>query len=87
MDSSLAAAIVTSIASAGSTTVVAVVAIMTQNKRIDRIEKKFDDLETTMKSGFEGVNTRIDLLTGSFHDVDKRLGILEDRSFNRGEAK
>jgi hypothetical protein len=83
MDSALIAAIVTSLATAGSTAGVAVVAILTQNRRIDRLEKKFDDLEAIVRGGFEGVNTKIELLTGAMHELDKRLGIVEDRMFGR----
>jgi hypothetical protein len=68
MDSSLLAAIVTSVTSAGSTAGVAITALYMQSKRLDRIESKLDKLDTSLE-----------MLTGSLHEVDKRLSVVEDR--------
>lgn len=68
MDSNLATAIVTSIATAGSSAGVAITALVLQNKRIDRVEGKLDKIETALE-----------MLTGALHELDKRLSILEDR--------
>jgi hypothetical protein len=41
---------------------------MLSNKRIDRVEAALDR-----------VNTSLEMLTGSMHELDKRLSIIEDR--------
>ena len=72
MDSNLLIAIVTSICTAGSTAGVAIVALMLSNKRIDRLEAAVDRLTVS-------VDSRLELLTGAMHDLDKRLSVIEDR--------
>jgi hypothetical protein len=68
MDSNLVVAIVTSVCTACSTAGVAITALMLSNKRIDRVEAALDR-----------VNTSLEMLTGSMHELDKRLSIIEDR--------
>jgi hypothetical protein len=68
MDSNVVVAVVTSVCTAGSTAGVAITALVLSNKRIDRVETAIDK-----------VNTTLEMLTGSLHDVDKRLSIIEDR--------
>jgi hypothetical protein len=72
MDSNLVVAIVTSVCTAGSTAGVAIVALMLSNKRMDRIEAALDRMTAS-------VDSRLEMLTGSMHDIDKRLSIIEDR--------
>jgi len=68
MDSNLVVAIVTSVCTACSTAGVAITALMLSNKCIDRVEAALDR-----------VNTSLEMLTGSMHELDKRLSIIEDR--------
>ena len=72
MDSNIVEAVVTSICTASSTAGVAITALVLSNKRIDRVESAIDGLTNS-------VNSRLDLLTGALHDLDKRLSIIEDR--------
>jgi hypothetical protein len=72
MDNNTLVAIVTSVCTAGSTAGVAITALVLSNKRIDRVEIAIDGLTNS-------VNSRLDLLTGALHDLDKRLSIIEDR--------
>jgi hypothetical protein len=72
MDSNIVVAVVTSICTAGSTAGVAITALVLSNKRIDRVEAAIDGLTNS-------VNSRLNLLTGALHDLDKRLSIIEDR--------
>jgi hypothetical protein len=72
VDSNVVVAIVTSVCTAGSTAGVAITALFLSNKRIDRVEAALDRLTTSMDS-------RLEMLTGSLHDIDKRLSIIEDR--------
>jgi len=68
MDNSTVVAIATSVCTASSTAGVAITALVLSNKRIDRVEAAIDK-----------VNTTLEMLTGSLHDIDKRLSIIEDR--------
>jgi len=68
MDNSTIVAIATSVCTASSTAGVAITALVLSNKRIDRVEAAIDK-----------VNTTLEMLTGSLHDIDKRLSIIEDR--------
>jgi len=68
MDSNIIVAVVTSVATAGSTAGVAITALVLSNKRADRIEAGLDKLSTSME-----------MLTGALHELDKRVGIIEDR--------
>jgi hypothetical protein len=79
MDSNLVVAIVTSVCTAGSTAGVAITALMLSNKRIYRLELALDKLTDKMEDRFSGLDARLDILTGSLHDIDKRLSIIEDR--------
>ena len=72
MDSNLLIAIVTSICTAGSTAGVAIVALMLSNKRIDRLEAAVDRLTVS-------VEARLDLLSGTISNFDKRLSVIQDR--------
>jgi hypothetical protein len=72
VDSNVVVAIVTSVCTAGSTAGVAITALFLSNKSIDRVEAALDRLTTSMDS-------RLEMLTGSLHDIDKRLSIIEDR--------
>jgi hypothetical protein len=72
MDSNLVVAVVTSVCTAASTAGVAITALVLSNKRIDRVEAVIDGLSNS-------VNSRLELLTGALHDLDKRLSIIEDR--------
>ena len=68
MDSSLLVAVVTSVCTAASTAGVAITALVLSNKRVDRVE-----------AAIGKVNATLEMLTGSLHDIDKRLSIIEDR--------
>ena len=68
MDNSTIVAIATSVCTASSTAGVAITALVLSNKRIDRVEAAIDK-----------VNSTLEMLTGSLHDIDKRLSIVEDR--------
>ena len=68
MDDSTIVAIATSVCTASSTAGVAITALVLSNKRIDRVEAAIDK-----------VNSTLEMLTGSLHDIDKRLSIVEDR--------
>ncbi len=68
MDNSTIVAIATSVCTASSTAGVAITALVLSNKRIDRVEAAIDK-----------VNTTLEVLTGSLHDIDKRLSIIGDR--------
>jgi hypothetical protein len=68
MDNCTIVAIATSVCTASSTAGVAITALVLSNKRIDRVEAAIDK-----------VNTTLEMLTGSLHDIDKRLWIIEDR--------
>jgi hypothetical protein len=68
MDNSSIMAIATSVCTASSTAGVAITALVLSNKRTDRVEAAIDK-----------VNTTLEMLTGSLHDIDKRLSIIEDR--------
>ena len=68
MDDSTIVAIATSVCTASSTAGVAITALVLSNKRIDRVEAAIDK-----------VNSTLEMLTGSLHDIDKRLSIIEDR--------
>jgi biopolymer transport protein ExbB/TolQ len=68
MDNSTIVAIATSVCTASSTAGVAIPALVLSNKRIDRVEAAVDKVKTTLE-----------MLTGSLHDIDKRLSIIEDR--------
>jgi hypothetical protein len=72
VDSNLIIAIVTSICTAGSTAGVAITALTLSNKRIDRVEVALDK-----------INTSLEMLTGSMHDIGRRLSIMEDRMSSR----
>ena len=72
MDNNTFVAIVTSVCTAGSTAGVAITALVLSNKRIDRVESAIDGLTNS-------VNSRLDLLTGALHDLDKRFSIIQDR--------
>lgn len=74
MDSNLVIAIVTSVSTAASTAGVAITALLLSNKRIDRLEANLDK-----------INTTLEMLTGSLHDLDKRLSIIEDRILRNGK--
>jgi len=79
MDSNLVVAIVSSVCTAGSTAGVAITALMLSNKRIDRVESALDKLTDKIDDRFSGIDARLDILTGSLHEIDKRLSIIEDR--------
>jgi len=68
MDSSPLVAVVTSVCTAASTAGVAITALVLSNKRVDRVE-----------AAIGKVNATLEMLTGSLHDIDKRLSIIEDR--------
>jgi len=61
-------AVVTSVCTAASTAGVAITALVLSNKRVDRVE-----------AAIGKVNATLEMLTGSLHDIDKRLSIIEDR--------
>ncbi len=61
-----------SLISAGAAVIVSVSALVVNAVWMG---KTFDQLLARLVS----VETKIDLLTGSLHHVDKRLGLLEDR--------
>ena len=79
MDGNLVVAIVTSVCTAGSTAGVAITALMLSNKRIDRVESALDKLTDKIDDRFSGIDARLDILSGSLHEIDKRLSIIEDR--------
>jgi hypothetical protein len=79
MDGNLVVAIVTSVCTAGSTAGVAITALMLSNKRIDRVESALDKLTDKIDDRFSGIDARLDILTGSLHEIDKRLSVIEDR--------
>jgi hypothetical protein len=64
VDSNIAVALVTG----GSTCLLGISALFLNGKRMD-----------DMKQELVSLRTAIDLLTGSLHEVDKRLSIIEDR--------
>jgi hypothetical protein len=76
VDSALLSTIVTSVTTAASTAGVAITALVLSNKRMDRIESKLDALEARFGAG-------LDALTGSLHELDKRLSLIEDRMEGR----
>jgi hypothetical protein len=79
VDSNLVVATVTSVCTAGSTAGVAITALLLSNKRIDRVEAALDRLSTMINARFESLDARLESLTGSLHESDKRLSIIEDR--------
>ena len=79
MDGNLVVAMVTSVCTAGSTAGVAITALMPSNKRIDRVESALDKLTDKIDDRFSGIDARLDILSGSLHEIDKRLSIIEDR--------
>lgn len=70
MDSNLTTAIVTAIAIAGSSTTVAIVAILQTNKG-------FDDMREWIQGDFKGVSQRFDFVDRQLEDLRKRLDKLE----------
>jgi len=85
MDSALIVAIVTSVSTAGSTAGVAITALLLSNKRIDRVEAALDRFEARMErtetrflAKLDSIDRRLEMLTGSIHEIDKRLSIIED---------
>jgi hypothetical protein len=69
MNSNSVVAILTSVCTAGSTTGVAITALVLSNTGIGRVEASSDK-----------INANLEMLTGSQHDIDKRLSIVEDRA-------
>jgi hypothetical protein len=63
---------------AGSTAGVAITALILSNKRIDRVELALDRLGAKFDTKFESLDARLEMLTGSIHDLDKRLALLEE---------
>jgi len=79
VDNSLVIAIIASVTTASSTAGVAITALVISNKRIDRVEAALDRFGAKLES----IDTHLEMLTGSIHDLDKRLSLLEDRILNR----
>ena len=52
--------------------------------KFDRLDAKFDRLQSKMDTKFEEVQTTLNLINGNLHEIDKRLGIVEDWIFNCG---
>jgi hypothetical protein len=76
MDSSLVAAIVTSICTAGCNASVAITALVLSDKGIGRLESAVDRLEARLdRTSFPGT----DSLVRAVRAVDKRLAMIEDR--------
>ncbi len=85
MDSNLMVAIVTSVSTAATTAGVAITALLLSNKRLDGVETAVDRLTAKIDERFGGIDARLEMLTGSLHDIDKRLSIIEDRVGRRFE--
>ena len=68
MDPNLLTAIVTT----AGTTLVAVTALILNNKRFESIERKLEKIDASLE-----------MLNGTTKELDKRLSIIEDRMFNR----
>ena len=84
MDNNLLIAIVTSVCTAGSTTGVAITALIISNKRMDRIEAVLDRIDTRFTGKFDSIDTRLEILTGAIHELDRRLTVIEDRLLRKG---
>jgi hypothetical protein len=75
--------IVVAIVSASSAVVVGIAALVVNavwmGRAFELVNKRIDRLDT----GMDKINTTLEMLTGSLHDLDKRLSLMEDRILNR----